>query len=398
MQCSKSLKILLVSEIFPPKTGGSGRWLWEVYSRLPSDEVVIAAGADIRAADFDRLHNLKLHRISFNFNSWGMASARGLATYWRALRALRIIMRTDRFDRSDQLHCARCLPEGWIAWLGKKLNGIRYVCYVHGEEANYAKSSRELGWMMRRVLYGSDFLIANSLNTKSLLQSDWQVPSSKIRVLHPGVDTKRFVPSERDTETRLRLGWGSRPVVLTVGRLEERKGHDTMIEAVARIRAIVPDVLYSIVGDGVQRQRLELLVQQHGVGGSVEFRGEPVDDELIECYQQCDLFVLANRQVGQDIEGFGMVLVEAQACGKPVVAGASGGTAETMRVGETGLIIDCTTPDQLVEIIPQLLGDETRRQQMGAAGRQFVVENLDWEPLAAQARAIFQQGSSPSVG
>lgn len=389
---------LLLSEIFPPKTGGSGRWLWEVYRRLPRGQFVIAAGEDARALEFDRSHDAKVCRVPLGFSTWGIANLRGMSAYWRGLQAVRHIMQSQHPVRVGHLHCARCLPEGWIGWLVKRLYGIPYICYVHGEEANYAKSSRELGWMMRRVLAGAQFTIANSQNTRSLLRQDWQLPEKKIRLLHPGVDTKRFIPAKRDAETRRRLGWGERPVVLTVGRLDERKGHDRTIEAMVRIRKLVPDILYSIVGDGIQRQRLELLVQQYDVGGSVEFRGEPVDDELIECYQQCDLFVLANRQVGQDIEGFGMVLVEAQSCGKPVIAGDSGGTAETMRVGESGLILDCTTADQLVEVIPKLLLDETLRVRMGAAGRQFVVENLDWEPLAAQALAIFQQGTSPSAG
>lgn len=387
------LKPLVISAVFPPQSGGSGRWLWEVYRRLPRECVVIAAGADRRASEFDATHDVCIHRIPLDFPTWSTTHKQGLTAYWRSVKHIRRILRSHA-GHIDELHCARCLPEGWIAWLIKKLHRLPYVCYVHGEEANYAKSSRELGWMMRRVLRGASYIIANSRNTQSLLERDWELPADKIRLLHPGVDAQRFVPADRNAEVRQRLGWGARPVVLTVGRLERRKGHDMMIEAVARLRNQMPDVLYCIIGEGVERARLEQLVAQHGAQDVVEFRGEPDDRELILCYQQCDLFVLANRQVDQDIEGFGMVLVEAQACGKPVIAGDSGGTAETMRVGETGLILDCTTPDRLVEVIPQLLRNEPRRQQMGGAGRQFVVENLDWVSLAAQARAVFEQGAA----
>jgi len=390
------MNALVLSHVFPPKAGGSGRWLWEIYRRLPRHEVVIAAGEDVRAAEFDRTHSLNVQRIPLEFSTWGISSVQGISAYWQGLRDVRRIMRDHRQAPIDQLHCARCLPEGWIAWMLKRVYGVPYICFVHGEETNYAKASRELGWLMRRVLKGANFVIANSQNTRALLREEWQVPDDKIRLIHPGVDSERFTPADRNVETRRQLGWGDRPVVLTVGRLERRKGHDMMIEALTRIREQVPDVLYSIVGDGVERERLGQLVQQHGLEAAVEFRGEPSDQELIQCYQQCDLFLLANRQVGQDIEGFGMVLVEAQACGKAVVAGASGGTAETMRVGETGLIVDCTTPDQLVEVIPQLLGDAPRRLKMGAAGRQFVVENLDWVSLTAQARSAFQEGLSKS--
>ena len=146
---------------------------------------------------------------------------------------------------------------------------------------------------------------------------------------------------------RARLGWGERRVVLTVGRLQKRKGHDMMIRALPAIRRAVPDVLYAIVGDGEERAALEQLAEQEGVRQSVQFLGEVDDETLVRCYQQCDLFALPNRQVGGDIEGFGMVLLEAQACGRPVLAGASGGTAETMRVPETGRVVPCDRPQEL---------------------------------------------------
>jgi phosphatidylinositol alpha-1,6-mannosyltransferase len=118
-----------------------------------------------------------------------------------------------------------------------------------------------------------------------------------------------------------------------------------------------------------------------------------VDDAaLVRCYQQCDLFALPNRQVGQDIEGFGMVLVEAQACGRPVLAGASGGTSETMRVPETGCVAPCEGPDLLAAAVAELLGDVERLERMGAAARQWVVEHLDWGALSRQARELFAGG------
>ena len=109
-----------------------------------------------------------------------------------------------------------------------------------------------------------------------------------------------------------------------------------MIRALRQIRQSIPDVLYSIVGDGKERQRLEVLAPTKELRDHVQFRGEASDAEMIECYQQCDLFALPNREVAGEFEGFGMVLLEAQACGKPVLAGTSGGTSETMRIPETG--------------------------------------------------------------
>ena len=119
----------------------------------------------------------------------------------------------------------------------------------------------------------------------------------------------------------------------------------------------------------------------------------------MECYQQCDLFVLPNRQVGQDIEGFGMVLLEAQACGKPVIAGASGGTAETMQPGETGYVVPCDQPDELAAMVAELLLDPDRRTRMGEAARSWVVEQFDWDAQHVRPRSLREENPScPRAG
>jgi phosphatidylinositol alpha-1,6-mannosyltransferase len=380
--------------MFPPKIGGSSRWFWEIYRRLPRKEFVIAAGNDPKERFFDASHDLRIVRLPLQFSDWGIFGARSFRWYWSILKQLE---RTVKAEKIGRVHCGRCLPEGWIGWMLKQRYGMPYVCYVHGEEANTATlgeptgvlSSRQLRWMMQRVVRGAEFLIANSQNTRSILMRGWGLPAKRIRVLHPGVDTAQFVPAEEDESVRSQLGWNNREVVLTVGRLEVRKGHDQIINALHGIREAIPNVLYAIVGEGERRKLLEDLVQRNKLGQHVQFLGEVNDKQLLQCYQQCDLFVLPNRQVGNDIEGFGMVLLEAQACGKPVVAGASGGTAETMRVPETGLLISCDNLNELQAVVHQLLKDRVLRRCMGKAARQWVVEHFDWAELSQKARLLF---------
>jgi phosphatidylinositol alpha-1,6-mannosyltransferase len=225
--------------------------------------------------------------------------------------------------------------------------------------------------------------------TQKLLLDDWHLPPERIKVLHPGVDTKRFVPAARDALVRSQLGWENRPVILTVGRLQKRKGHDMMIRALAEIRKAIPDVLYAIAGDGEERQSLEQQVEEAGLTRQVQFLGETDDLQLVTCYQQADLFVLPNRQVGQDIEGFGMVLLEAQACGKPVVAGGSGGTSETMRHPVTGQLIPCDSPEQLAVTVAELLNQPELLATMGRAARDWVVSRFDWSALTVQSEQAF---------
>jgi phosphatidylinositol alpha-1,6-mannosyltransferase len=387
-----TLNTLLVSEIFPPKTGGSGRWFWEIYRRLPRGSYAIAAGEDPRQEDFDRGHDLRVVRLPLTMRAWGIVSLEGLRGYARAIRRLH---RQIAAERIDMVHCGRCLPEGVMALALRLWTGVPYACYVHGEDVGTAHYSREHHWLAERVLRHASFLIANSRNTERTLIEEWGLAADRIRLLHPGVDTDRFEPAVRDLSARAALGWGDRPVVLTVGRLQLRKGHDRMIRALTAVREAIPGVLYAIAGDGEERAALEELAGRSGLRDHVQFLGEVDDDRLVQCYQQCDLFVLPNRQVGRDIEGFGMALLEAQACGKPVLAGASGGTAETMQIPETGLVVPCEGPEDLAATVVELLADHDRRARMGEAAREWVVEHFDWESLSRQAAAIFL-GRSPA--
>jgi phosphatidylinositol alpha-1,6-mannosyltransferase len=404
------MKTLLLSEIFPPQTGGSGRWFWEVYRRLPRGQYVIAAGEHPQQAEFDATHDLRVLRLPLRMDQWGIRSRSGLAGYWRAVRRLAGIVRREGIQR---MHCGRCLPEGVMALALRFWKRIPYACYVHGEDVGTAGNSREHAFLVRRVLRHAELLIANSHNTARLLQQLWRVPGGRITVLHPGVDVTRFVPAARNADVRRDLGWGQRPVVLSVGRLQRRKGQDRMIQALIPIRRSIPDVLYVVIGDGEERSRLEQLVEELHLQDHVQFRGEESDERLVQCYQQCDVFALPNREISGDIEGFGIVLLEAQACGKPVLAGDSGGTAETMRTegekgrggdpekrrrgeGEkgspneaTGVIVNCQSPEPLAEAVIDLLGDPQRREAMGRAGRVWVEERFSWEMLSRQADKLF---------
>lgn len=379
---------LLLSEIFPPVHGGSGRWFWEVYCRQPRPAYHVAAGEHPRQAEFDATHDLPITRLPLHMPAWGLCHWRGLRDYFRLFRRLRQLIAEKHIQA---LHCGRCLPEGFLAYLLHRWTRIPYLVYVHGEDVTTAAASRELSWMVRRVFRRAKCVIANSRSTRRILLDVWQLPEERVALLYPGVDTTRFVPAPRDAAFRRELGWDERPVILTVGRLQRRKGQDQLIRALAEVKKRIPDVLYAVIGDGDERQRLEELIAANGVRDHVQMLGEIEDARLIRCYQQCDLFALPNRREGVDIEGFGMVLVEAQACGKAVLAGDSGGTAETMRVPQTGRIVNCDGPEALAGVVSELLSKPQLLAQMGVDGRRWVMEQFDWSTLALQAAQLFEQ-------
>jgi phosphatidylinositol alpha-1,6-mannosyltransferase len=381
-----STRTLLLSDIFPPKTGGSGRWFWEIYSRLPRQEYIVATGHDPRATEFDDTHDLKLFRLPLEMRTRGIKSFRNLKHYFNMARRVRKLVKREGITA---LHCARNLPEGFTAFLVKLWTGTKYLCYVHGEDIGVSATSRELTWLTRRVFAGASLVIANSNNTRNLLLKEWGLPEAKVRLLYPGVDTNKFVPVKADANVRRELGWTDRRVLLTVGRLQKRKGHDMLLRALPEIRHTHPNVLYAILGEGEERASLLALVNELKLRDHVQFLGEVHDNLLLQCYQQCDLFVLPNRQVGRDFEGFGMVLLEAQACGKPVIGGQSGGTSETMKLSTSGHVVPCETPEPLAKLLTELLSDPARMSAMGHAGREWVCEKFDWDSLSREAAIVF---------
>jgi phosphatidylinositol alpha-1,6-mannosyltransferase len=381
------LKTLLITENFPPKSGGSGRWFWELYSRLPHTEYSVLAGEWKDSDSFDTDSVLSISRYSLSSPEWGFISLTGAFFYLKTVWRIRKQIKQHNITR---LHCGRVLPEGVMAWILNIFTGIPYSCYVHGEDLETAASSREQNFLCRQVIKRATKIICNSQNSANLVAKFGEAASRKAIVFHPGVDSSQFVPAEPNVEIRARLNWLDKKVVLTVGRLQARKGQDMMIRALPAIKKNIPNILYAVVGDGDCLTMLQNMVAELGVGDNVQFLREITDQQMIQCYQQCDLFILPNRTIGNDIEGFGMVLVEAQSCAKPVIAGDSGGTSETLIEGQTGFIIDATREHNIVATVVELLTDNQKLKDMGEKGRVHILQNLDWKALVLKAKALFR--------
>ena len=379
-------KTLLLTENFPPKEGGSGRWFWELYSRLPNDKVLIVANDTPEGREFDKTHELDIVRIELESTEWGLASTKGLGFYWETIRkVLKLIKEHD----IEEVHCGRVIPEGVIARALKLLAGARYNCFVHGEDVETAATSREHSLIVKNVCKNASMLICNSENTANIVRKLGFDSGSKCEVLHPGVDTSRFEVAAPDTSFRQKMGWSGKRVLLTVGRLQRRKGQDFLIKSMPTLLNEFPDLFYAVVGRGECYDELISLVDQHKLHDNVCVYPDMDDEALIKCYQQCDIFILPNRTIGNDIEGFGMVLVEAQVCGKPVIAGDSGGTRETMNIGKTGHIIDCGSTENLLNgLSPILRNREIVDGEVDIAD--YAKKRFNWDQHVAKAKRLFK--------
>jgi phosphatidylinositol alpha-1,6-mannosyltransferase len=375
---------LLVSEVFAPRVGGTATWFLEVYRRYPPGEAVVLT--DYQPGDdvVDTRLPLPVHRVPMRMADWGFLGLRSARQYVGLALAARKLIKAHRVA---SVHCGRVMPEGVVGYLLRRLTGVPYCIYAHGEEIGTAGASRQLTLLMRCAYGAARAVVANSDNTRRLLRAVG-VSDSKIVVIRPGVDSHRFRPGGDGARVREKLGLDGHRVLLTVGRLQRRKGHDTVIRALPAVRASVPDVHYLIVGTGEEQVRLRELAVGTGVGDAVRFAGHVPEEGLPAYYQACDVFVLPNREeANRDVEGFGIVFLEASASGKPIVAGRSGGAGEAVVDGETGVLVDGDDVDAVARATTSVLQDPGRSAHMGPRGRARVLESFGWDAIARRTRA-----------
>jgi phosphatidylinositol alpha-1,6-mannosyltransferase len=320
-----------------------------------------------------------IERVAMAMHDRDPTAPSSILPYFRIVRA---VLRACRREGIRQIHCGKVLPEGWVALCAKQLLRIPYVVFAHGEEITTGVLSRRLRFVLPLVYRSASAVVANSENTKKLVVG-LGVPEHRVFVLHPSVTVERFRTAETDAaRIRQRHALGDGPVLLTVGRLQKRKGHDRAIEALPRLLESFPGLRYVIVGTGEERESLADLAERLGVSDRVVFPGLVPDEDLPGYYGACDLFVMPNRTERSDIEGFGIVFLEAAAAGKPAVAGASGGAGEAVVDGVTGLLVDGERSDAISRAVKRLLHDPAGARRMGRAGYERVCREFTYEQAA----------------
>ena len=281
------------------------------------------------------------------------------------------------------------VDEGYLGlWMRKWLR-LPFVVYAHGNEVLDAMRD---DWDGHRLAFRSaDCVLANSHFTADLLKQIG-VESERIEIVHPGCDVTRFQPTSVSDDLRKALlgSHAQSKVILTVGRLVARKGHDVMIRALPQILKKIPDVCYLIVGSGPAKPMLEELTFSMGVHGNVIFLENVGDAELPSIYGVCDVFVMLSRANIEacDVEGFGIVYIEANACGKPVIGGESGGIADAVVDGETGLLVPPDSPEVLAESICRVLTHKEYAERLGRQGRERAIREFSWDAIGDRVDRI----------
>lgn len=369
-------KTLIVTNDFPPRPGGIQAFVHNMAVRQPAGSIVVYAsswrdGSEVAKFDAEQPFPVIRDRTKMM-----------VPTPRVTRRAAEIL----RAEGCDSVWYGAAAPLGLMAPALRRAGAGRQLGMTHGHEAAWAQlpASRQL---LRRIGAGTDTLTYLGEYTRSRIAAAVG-PDAAARMvqLPPGVDEQTFRPDSGGAEIRARLGLTDRPVVVCVSRLVPRKGQDTLITAMPQILADVPDAVLLIVGDGPYRSDLEKLAETTGVSASVRFTGAVPWSELPAHYGAGDVFAMPcrTRRGGLDVEGLGIVYLEASATGLPVVAGDSGGAPDAVLEGETGYVVPGGSPTAVAERIVRLLHDPDLRHSMGEAGRRWVHRSWRWDLLAGR--------------
>lgn len=375
-------RLLVLTELFLPTKGGTAVWAAEVYRRLGGKGIHILTAAVPGAAEVDAVHPNSIHRLNLRRVPW--LKPESLAMYGRFFfRALALAL-THRFDA---IHAFRALPEGLVAWAVARLTVRPLVIYAHGEElTSWGRGGKYKA--MRFALRRADRVIANSGHTRDTLLG-MGVAAARITLVYPGVDVAVFRPGLGTAGLRERLG--IRPdekLVFSVGRLSRRKGFDQMIRAVAQLRDEGIAVRYVIAGVGEDADYLDGLIAEHRLQGIAHRIGAVSEADLPCWLNACDVFAMPNREIDGDNEGFGMVFIEAAACGKPSLAGRAGGTGSAVLDNQTGLRVDGESARAVADGLRRLLTQPGWAAELGQRALQRVQREFAWERVADKTREL----------
>ena len=365
-------RTLIVTNDFPPRVGGVQQYVANVAATLPPDRVAVVAPNWPGWREHDATLPFPVHRFPTTF-------------LWPSADLARKVRMVARAAASEVVLFGHGLPLGLLG-PGLAREGFPYVVATHGAEYWLALTPA-LHALLRRAASHAERVLVISRFTGRVVRTAVP-PEVPVSLLPPGVDAERFRPDAGDpAEIRRRHGISmDRPLVVCVSRLVPRKGQDVLIRAMAAVRRREPDAALLVVGGGDDRARLEALAVDHAPAGSVAFAGEVPDADLPAYHAAADVFAMPcrSRLGGLEVEGFGIVFLEAAAAATPVVAGDSGGAAEAVVDGETGLVVDGRHPGAVAEAVGSLLSNPSRAAAMGKAGRARVERRFTWPALGAR--------------
>jgi phosphatidylinositol alpha-1,6-mannosyltransferase len=367
----KSPKILIVSVDFPPHTDGVSTVSHELATRLSDlgEDIIVIGPKSRDDCSYDSRQKFKVIRTPLY--EWG---------YLRFIPILFVMPFLIMKYRIKRVIAMNIGYGGVIAYLFSKILGFSYILWAYGYEFGKFENNYFIKKLYLRIYENSLFIAAITDFVKSRLLR-FGVGQNKVVIIKPGTDPLRYYPVKVADDFRQRYCLENKRVILSVGRLIKRKGFDMTIRAMQDVVKIYPEAVYVIVGEGPFKERLGELSRKLKVGEHILFTGRVSNEGLLNFYNTCDLFIMPSRTLDDrgDIEGFGIVFLEAGACGKPVIGGLDGGMGEAIENGVTGLLVNSFDTKAIFSGIIKILSDREYARFLGENGRKRIIEELNWD-------------------
>ena len=371
---------LFITNDFGPRAGGIETFVHGLIERLPKGSVIVYTSAQPNAAQFDAKW----------LQEYGVEVIRDRSKILLPTpRVINICQRIIKERKLTRVAFGAAAPLGIMARAMRRAGAQRIVALTHGHEVWWAKvppfsfaiyyMSKEIDALTYLGSYTKDE-ISKALNKKD---------KNKLVQIAPGIDVDHFIPTD-SSKLRAELGLTDKSVIISVGRLVHRKGQDMLISSLPQIRAAIPNAHLVLVGVGPHQSYLEKLAAKLEVTDCITFIGRIDYAELPKYICVGDIFAMPSRSrfFGLEVEGLGIVYLEASACGLPVVGGKSGGAPDAVLVGETGVVVDGTNILEIAEACIELLNNPELCALMGANGRAWIIENWRWEIWASKYAAL----------
>ncbi len=363
-------KTFLITNDLGPRAGGIESFVLGLLERVDKDSVVILTSSQPKSKEFDQELLQKFGAIVIRDRSKIL-----LPTPRVARKAIKIMKQYQ----ATTIWFGAAAPLALLAKQLRKAGATNIVALTHGHEVWWAKipifrmAITKISRDVDSLTYLGDFTKEAMLPVIA--------DKSKLVKIAPGIDIDHFAPSAVDVKLIEKHNLQNRRVIVCVGRLVHRKGQDKLIEAMPLVLKQFPDAALLLVGQGPIKSMLDKLIRHHGIEHNVIFTGRIKFDDLPKYIQLGELFAMPSRDrfFGLEVEGLGIVYLEASACGVPVIVGKSGGAPDAVLENQTGLIVDGTSKEEISAAICKLLADKDLAAQMGQRGREWVDQNWRWQ-------------------
>jgi phosphatidyl-myo-inositol dimannoside synthase len=378
-------KTLLITLDYPPIRGGVASYWSNLAAKMPAESICVLVSEDENSVHFDKDQEYTIYRRNLlSCNKWCWPKWLPMITYARNI---------IKKEKIEKLIVTHILPVGTVALILKLLFRIPYMVSMHGLDIAYASCSLKKKILARLILRYSDNIIVNSDYTKNLMfEKLCSKCGSKTEIIYPCPNvTHREIETHDLNLFKQAHQLVGKKILLTVARLVRRKGQDMVIKSLKKIKEKVPNISYLIVGKGQDTERLKELARENGVEDQILFFHDIRNKELSFFYQLADVFIMPSRKLDDgDVEGFGIVYLEANSYGKPAIAGNVGGSPEAVLHNQTGLIVDPEDETDIASAVTTLLLDEEKAIQLGQAGKKRVEQEFSWDKQADKLKEMIK--------